>query len=179
MKEHDHVANAIVFTNVFSIESKIVHRTIERTKPKGDAKSVRTPVPLSNQPLPESCEISSNAIQIEIIDRRAAIERRFGRICIGIRREIVQPRTPPQRHFRNGRREGRRGASSIESSLKGNREWKRFPSRRINNHRCDLHKRHCGAGNACCSTFRSVVVTRQGPPFVKDEKFFACRRTAS
>lgn len=139
----------------------------------------RTPVPLSNQPLPESCEISSNAIQIEIIDRRAAIERRFGRICIGIRREIVQPRTPPQRHFRNGRREGRRGASSIESSLKGNREWKRFPSRRINNHRCDLHKRHCGAGNACCSTFRSVVVTRQGPPFVKDEKFFACRRTAS
>lgn len=80
------------------------------------------PVPLSNQPLPESCEISSNAIQIEIIDRRTAIEKRFGRICIGIRREIVQPRNSSATTLATFVTEGeegeeRRGSSSMRSNL--------------------------------------------------------------
>lgn len=117
MKEHDHVANAIVF----SIESKIIHRgkqSMHVGRQSCGAKSARA----TFQPLPESCEISSNAIQIEIINRRTAIEKRFGRICIGIRREIVQPRNSSATTLATFVTEGeegeeRRGSSSTRSNL--------------------------------------------------------------
>lgn len=123
MKEHDHVANAIVFTNVPRL---YIVASSARWEPKGVTE-------LLQNRRTNPCHFPTNRYQnrVKFVERdpnrnhRSAIERRFGRTfsefdaksnCNRVRR----------RHFRNGRGRRRRILlDTIESSLKGNREWKR------------------------------------------------------
>lgn len=141
MKEHDHVANAIVFTNVPRL---YIVASSARWEPKGVTELLQNrrtnPCHFPTNRYQNRVKFASNAIQIEIIDPRSRGDSAVLFLHRNSTRNRMQPRTTSPLSQRKGEEEDPPRHDRIFFERKSGMET-RFPRGVLNDHRCDLHKR--------------------------------------